>query len=571
MKKEKNFIQYLFRWLLLVFLLFAFVSVVFNVLTYLREREYYFEIIEEEQQNRINYLSKNMNEELINLKITANMMAEDEQVLELYCKWDFANSFEKNDMLEKIRERLMELDNQNSFVRESRLYFPDKGIKIDRSGMYLAENEADLFAGMYLENRLLSLNEGKIYIIEVFPRNYLKKIENIDDILSIFIIELNSDQIRQELQFSRMTDQDILFLVSPEEDQIYVMTDPVDMDEMRKTGNSNILKMNGEKYHLMSSDNNGDFFHLYYLQDQGFLHLIQQKMILSIFLFIAVILLSIIFAFLLFFRKIFRPLEVLLVDAFGQIKRSNFSYRIPLPGKGEVFRNLYENFNYMAERIDVLISRELKQQILINQANFKHLQAQINPHFMYNSYFLLYRLIKKRDIEGSLVVCENLGNFFQYITRDSGDSKSLEEEIRHARSYAVIQAYRFQNKIQIDFPELPEKYGYVEVPRLIVQPLIENVFKYVVGDLDEEEEVQLRVSYEENEEDLLVIVENSGSISDEMLKQIQTRIEQPEEGAEVTALVNINSRLNLFFKQKSSLAVRKSSLGGLKIILYLKL
>ena len=259
------------------------------------------------------------------------------------------------------------------------------------------------------------------------------------------------------------------------------------------------------------------------------------------------------------------------MDAFGQIKRSNFSYRIPLPGKGEVFRNLYENFNYMAERIDVLISRELKQQILINQANFKHLQAQINPHFMYNSYFLLYRLIKKRDIEGSLVVCENLGNFFQYITRDSGDSKSLEEEIRHARSYAVIQAYRFQNKIQIDFPELPEKYGYVEVPRLIVQPLIENVFKYVVGDLDEEEEVQLRVSYEENEEDLLVIVENSGSISDEMLKQIQTRIEQPEEGAEVTALVNINSRLNLFFKQKSSLAVRKSSLGGLKIILYLKL
>lgn len=571
MKKEKNFIQYLFRWLLLVFLLFAFVSVVFNVLTYLREREYYFEIIEEEQQNRINYLSKNMNEELINLKITANMMAEDEQVLELYCKWDFANSFEKNDMLEKIRERLMELDNQNSFVRESRLYFPDKGIKIDRSGMYLAENEADLFAGMYLENRLLSLNEGKIYIIEVFPRNYLKKIENIDDILSIFIIELNSDQIRQELQFSRMTDQDILFLVSPEEDQIYVMTDLVDMDEMRKTGNSNILKMNGEKYHLMSSDNNGDFFHLYYLQDQGFLHLIQQKMILSIFLFIAVILLSIIFAFLLFFRKIFRPLEVLLVDAFGQIKRSNFSYRIPLPGKGEVFRNLYENFNYMAERIDVLISRELKQQILINQANFKHLQAQINPHFMYNSYFLLYRLIKKRDIEGSLVVCENLGNFFQYITRDSGDSKSLKEEIRHARSYAVIQAYRFQNKIQIDFPELPEKYGYVEVPRLIVQPLIENVFKYVVGDLDEEEEVQLRVSYEENEEDLLVIVENSGSISDEMLKQIQTRIEQPEEGAEVTALVNINSRLNLFFKQKSSLAIRKSSLGGLKIILYLEL
>ena len=221
----------------------------------------------------------------------------------------------------------------------------------------------------------------------------------------------------------------------------------------------------------------------------------------------------------------------------------------------------YEISSYFNLKSDVFES------FLLNLTLFRNVCAH-NERF-YN--FRTRNKIKKRDIEGSLAVCENLGNFFQYITRDSGESKSLEEEIRHARSYAVIQGYRFQNKIQIDFPELPEKYGYVEVPRLIVQPLIENVFKYVVGDLDEEEEVQLRVSYEENEENLLVIVENSGSISDEMLKQIQNRIEQPEEGAEVTALVNINSRLNLFFKQKSSLTVSKSGLGGLKIILYLKL
>ncbi len=70
----------------------------------------------------------------------------------------------------------------------------------------------------------------------------------------------------------------------------------------------------------------------------------------------------------------------------------------------------------MAERIDSLVSKELKQQILVNKANFKHLQAQINPHFMYNSYFLLYRMIKSGDRESSLYLCENLGHFFNILT-----------------------------------------------------------------------------------------------------------------------------------------------------------
>jgi two-component system sensor histidine kinase YesM len=225
----------------------------------------------------------------------------------------------------------------------------------------------------------------------------------------------------------------------------------------------------------------------------------------------------------------------------------------------------------MAERIDSLVSRELKQKILVNQANFKHLQAQINPHFMYNSYFLLYRMMKNGDKEGSLLVCENLGKFFKYINRDSGENKSLAEEIAHARSYAIIQGYRYQHIIQIDFPELPEKYGYIEVPRLIIQPLIENVFKYVVSDLDDEEEIKLRVHYEETEEHLIVCVENSGEITEEQLGLIKNKLTNQEEQEDITALMNISSRLNVLFRQEDSVMVSKSKMGGLKIELRLKL
>ena len=97
MRRERYFIRYLYKWLILVFFLFTIVSISFNMLNYQREREYYSEIIEKEQQDRINYLSKNIEDGFIKLKITASMILKEDVVKELYCKWDFINSYERRD------------------------------------------------------------------------------------------------------------------------------------------------------------------------------------------------------------------------------------------------------------------------------------------------------------------------------------------------------------------------------------------------------------------------------------------------------------------------------------------
>lgn len=106
---------------------------------------------------------------------------------------------------------------------------------------------------------------------------------------------------------------------------------------------------------------------------------------------------------------------------------------------------------------------------------------------------------------------------------------------------------------------------------MILQPLIENVFKYVVSEMEAEEEIILKVSYEEGEKHLFVRVENSGSISEETMDEIERKLERPKEGEEVTALMNINARLNVFFRQEDSMTVCRSELGGLEICLRLKL
>lgn len=570
MKRERYLIRYLYKWLILIFSIFAMVSITFNLISYLRERQYYSKIIEQEQQHRINDLSRNFNDEFTKLKITANMTLKGDEVLELYCKYDFVNSYERNRLLENIKRRCLEMDNMNSFVSFSTFYLPEKGLKVDRNGYGIIGEKAQAFSEDYSEQELITMKDEKAYIVEVSRKNYLKGWEK-DNILGVFVIELNTDMIQKELQLAKMMDGDILFVTDRQDDIIYFKTAEIDLQMIKVDEELHKAEMAGEEYLLMRSMEEGNFFKLYYLQDQTFLHLITEKTVTNVLFFIGIIVLTIVMVSLLFYRKVYQPLEILLVDAFDQIKQSNFSYRLPLPEKASVFTNLYQNFNYMAERIDTLVSRELKQKIFVNQANFKHLQAQINPHFMYNSYFLLYRMIKKGDKEGSLLVCENLGRFFKYINRDQGENKSLADEVSHARSYAVIQGFRYQNIIHIDFPELPEKYGYIEVPRLIIQPLIENVFKYVVSELDEEEEVELRVRYEETNGQLLICVENSGNIEEVRLEQIRRRLRSQEENEDVTALMNISIRLNVFFNQQESVTVCRSQLGGLMVCLHMKM
>lgn len=571
MKRENNFIRYLFKWLLLIFAVFAIVSICFNLITYIREKRYYSEIIEQEQRDRINYLSKNINDELTTLKITASMAVKEDIVQDLYCQYDFVNSYERNKMMEDIRKRCLEIDNLNSFVSSSTLILPGKNLKIDRDGYDIVDEDAYAFLLNGKRNDLIHMENRKAYIFEILNKNYLFDKWSENNILGIFIIELNTGLIRQELQYAKMMDADVLFMTNPDKDTIYFTTGDIAFQNLEPSENKEKILLDGEEYLFMNSKDDGDFFSLYYMQDQGFLHLIQEKMITNILLFAGIIVLTILVAFLLFYKRVFQPLEILLVDAFEQIKESNLSYRIPVTKNNVVFTRLYQNFNYMAERIDTLVSRELKQEILVNQANYKHLQAQINPHFMYNSYFLLYRMIKRGDKEGSLLVCENLGKFFKYINRDSGENKSLSDEISHARSYAIIQGYRYQGIIHVDFPELPQRYNYIVVPRLIIQPLIENVFKYVVSELEEEEEVKLKVSYEEADEELLIHVENSGRMEEKQLEEIRKKLYGAKKEEDITALMNINTRLNVFFGQERSLETDKSVLGGLKVSLHVRL
>lgn len=269
------------------------------------------------------------------------------------------------------------------------------------------------------------------------------------------------------------------------------------------------------------------------------------------------------------YMQVYTPLYELLIDAFGQMEQGNLKYRIPLR-EGSPFSDVYTSYNHMMERMEAYVERDLKQQILVSRANLKQLQSQINPHFMYNSYYILYRLIKRGDREGSMKLAEYLGQFYRYVTRNAGDEKPLREEVDHVRNYAQIQKIRFQDALDVQIDEPDEEIAQICVPRLILQPLVENAFKYAY-DENPDERMRLLVRFEvESPRRFDIIVENSGDIQPQTLEAIRDRLQSNDEGMETTALVNIHRRLQVYFGGASALRVDRSPLGGLRVCMHIE-
>ncbi|OMF37970.1 two-component sensor histidine kinase [Paenibacillus sp. FSL H8-0548] len=262
------------------------------------------------------------------------------------------------------------------------------------------------------------------------------------------------------------------------------------------------------------------------------------------------------------YKFIHKPL-LTLVKSFRRMENGDFNIEIKHAHNDE-FRYLYSRFNHMVENLRNLIDRVYKQEIMTQRAELKQLQSQINPHFLYNSFFILNTMARTKDFESVEQFTMQLGEYFQFITRNASDDISLREEIHHARIYTNIQAFRFSRRIKVLFDPLPEDMEFLAVPRLIVQPIIENSFEHSLEKM--KNGGQLCIRFESTEEAWNIVVEDNGnSMNDQNLMQLSRAMSSSEPGAETTGLINIHRRLVLSFGDQSGLRVVRSGLGGLRV------
>ncbi|MBO9610651.1 MAG: sensor histidine kinase [Paenibacillaceae bacterium] len=268
------------------------------------------------------------------------------------------------------------------------------------------------------------------------------------------------------------------------------------------------------------------------------------------------------------YRLIHKPLRKL-IRSFRRVEDGNLD-PAPLPSAQDEFHYLFRQYNTMVEKLKVLITQVYEQKIRAQRSELKQLQSQINPHFLYNTYFILYRLARINDNQSIARFSQFLGDYFRYITRSASADVPLEAELRHVRTYAEIQNIRFSNRIQVEIDPLPESCAKQRVPRLILQPILENAYKYGLENKRSDGKIALRI--EQRGDTVRIEVEDNGTLlTDETLRRLQDELAQHDPEVEQTGLLNVHRRIRLTFGARSGIRLSRGAMGGLCVELALEM
>ena len=242
------------------------------------------------------------------------------------------------------------------------------------------------------------------------------------------------------------------------------------------------------------------------------------------------------------YRAIHRPLK-LLSSAFEEVAHGNFDTRVRYDKSNE-FGYIAQMFNRMTEELKDSMNKLYTQKILLQQSQIRQLQSQINPHFLYNSMFTLSNMIAIGDSESAEELSRQLGEYFRYITRDARELVPLMEELKHIRSYVEVQRMRFGKRLQITMQEALPGMEKTQVPRMIIQPIVENAFAHA---LEKAAFGLLSIAFEETDAEYRVIIENSGFHEDDTwIQNMRAQMDNPGQG-EITGMINVHRRLKYIF------------------------
>lgn len=265
------------------------------------------------------------------------------------------------------------------------------------------------------------------------------------------------------------------------------------------------------------------------------------------------------------FRHFFNKPYAKLLGAMNEVSRGNFDVRLDDKISSD-FQYIYDGFNYMTSSVSGYIEENYRQKVMRTESEFKALQAQINPHFLYNCFANIRSFCKMGDIESVALMTENLSKLFLYITRNAAPIVPLCNEAENLQNYLQIQQMRFGDRVLVEVQELPEEFRDVPIPKLCLQPIAENAYKYAFADKDSGG--IFRVGYAVSGNELSITLEDNGDVSDRQIAEIARSL---TDAAETSGIVNVSRRLRHYADGYGRVEVTRSRLGGLCVTLRLNI
>ncbi|WP_336776799.1 cache domain-containing sensor histidine kinase [Paenibacillus sp. MMO-58] len=243
-------------------------------------------------------------------------------------------------------------------------------------------------------------------------------------------------------------------------------------------------------------------------------------------------------------RRISRPIKQLELTM-KNVEHGNFEQTAVGEGPLEV-RQLADRFNIMIGTIKKLMRQIVTEQESKRTYELEALQAQINPHFLYNTLNSVVRMVGMNKNEEVTTMITSLSKLFRISLGKGKSVIAIADELEHARNYLVIQQMRFKNKFDFSIEAEDVALNYATL-KLIVQPLIENAL--VHGIEPSVDKGYIRVKVKLDGQDIVIEVRDNGlGMSEERLKQVNAGHVTSSKGSGV-GVMNVQERIRLFYGQ----------------------
>ena len=190
------------------------------------------------------------------------------------------------------------------------------------------------------------------------------------------------------------------------------------------------------------------------------------------------------------------------------VEQGDVRTRLHPEGNDEIAQ-LMGGFDQMMDRIDRLMEERVEYARQIKHLELKALQAQINPHFLYNSLDLINCTAISRNVPEISRMVRSLGQFYRASLSHGREVIPLADEIRHAQLYVDIQNMRFDNRVRVEW-QLDEGAGQCQVIKIILQPLIENAMIHGIFEKPSKTGT-IRVRTQRDGELLRITIEDDGA------------------------------------------------------------
>lgn len=262
-----------------------------------------------------------------------------------------------------------------------------------------------------------------------------------------------------------------------------------------------------------------------------------------------------------------------LVSGMRQLRKGNLNIRLE-NGRQDELGYLTEAFNETASQQRHLIKDIYEQQLRMTKTELKFLQAQINPHFLYNTLDSIYWTAKNYEAEEISTMVLNLSNFFRLSLSKGQESFTVEETFKHLQYYIRIQQIRFAERFTVEYCA-SEDSQHLHILKLLLQPLVENAILHGLEKRIKGGALSIRTDVS-NDRLIIQVTDNGRGIPGPRLMRIQQALARirfgdytapPEKNSEFFALLNVQARITIYYGETAELKIVSGEGNGTTAII----